>query len=131
MTQPNSNTPPKTSFGHLIRAAREAAGLSLRDVAAEADVSKSMLGKLEQDEIQSPNPRLLEALAPTLGIELIDLYSAAGYVPAKGLPNFSPYLRSKYRDLPPEARTEIEASFTEIASRYGIAERGPAPGEDE
>ncbi|UJH70456.1 XRE family transcriptional regulator [Ornithinimicrobium sp. INDO-MA30-4] len=100
MTQPNSNTPPKTSFGHLIRAAREAAGLSLRDVAAEADVSKSMLGKLEQDEIQSPNPRLLEALAPTLGIELIDLYSAAGYVPAKGLPNFSPYLRSKYRDLP-------------------------------
>ena len=131
MTHANSNTPQKTSFGHLIRTAREAAGLSLRDVAAEADVSKSMLGKLEQDEIQSPNPRLLEALAPTLGIELIDLYSAAGYVPAKGLPNFSPYLRSKYRDLPPEARTEIEASFTEIASRYGIAERGPAPGEDE
>lgn len=131
MTQKNLNTPQKTSFGNLVRTAREAAGLSLRDVAAEADVSKSMLGRLEQDEIQSPNPRLLEALAPTLGIELIDLYSAAGYLPAKGLPNFSPYLRSKYRDLPPEARTEIEASFTAIAKRYGIAERGPAPGEDE
>lgn len=131
MTQTHPNNTQKTSFGNLIRTAREVAGLSLRGVAAETGISKSVLSELEQDDIKSPNPRMLEALAPTLNIELIDLYSAAGYLPAKGLPNFSPYLRSKYRDLPPEARTEIEESFTAIAKRYGIAERGPAPGEDE
>lgn len=121
----------RESFGQFIRSAREAAGLSLRDVAAETGISKSILSRMEQDEVQSPNPNTLQALASTLEIELIDLYTAAGYTPASGLPTFTPYLRSKYRHLPAEARAQIEESFATIAERYGVSESGPEPGEDE
>lgn len=123
-------TTPNT-FGEIIRSARETAGLSLRDMAAETGISKSILGRMEQDEVQSPNPNTLQALAATLDIELVDLYAAAGYTPAAGLPSFAPYLRSKYRNLPETARAEIEASFTRIAKRHGVSDTGPAPGEDE
>ncbi|MDO9381060.1 MAG: helix-turn-helix transcriptional regulator [Nocardioidaceae bacterium] len=120
-----------TTFGQLLKRAREAAGLSLREVEAETGISKSLLGNMEQDNVASPNPHVLNSLASTLDVELIDLYTAAGYVPAQGLPTFSPYLRSKYSQLPPEAQSELAASFTRIAERYGMSEAGPNPGEDE
>ena len=51
------------------------------------------------------------------------------WLPSKELPSFRPYLRAKYHDLPPDAITELERNFADIARRYGTD--GPQDGEDE
>lgn len=122
---------PDETLGAFLQSARTHAGLSLRDVAAETGISKSMIGKLELDEVGEPRPSTLEVLAASLGVSLVDMYAAAGYKPAKGLPTFAPYLRSKYRKLPPDARAELQESFDRVANKYGYASQGPAPGQDE
>lgn len=73
----------------------------------------------------------LQALATALDLELADLYSAVGYSSAESLPSFTPYLRSKYGDLPAPAQAELAQSFQHIAHKYGYDANGPAPGEDE
>lgn len=60
-----------------------------------------------------------------------DLYDAAGFELPTELPSFTPYLRTKYRDLPPAARAELQQSFAQIAHRYGYRPGGPRSGEDE
>jgi len=40
-------------------------------------------------------------------------------------------LRTKYRDLPDDAREQIEKYAARIAKRHGVALDGPANGEDE
>lgn len=126
------NSPVKSkNLGELIRAGRAAKGLSIRELSSDSDIARSTLLDLEQDKIASPNPHYLKNLAQALDLELADLYAAAGYVPATGLPSFTPYLRSKYADLPDGAKAELERSFVHIAEKYGYDPAGPAPGEDE
>lgn len=128
--EPNKEMQDET-LGAFLQSARKRAGLSLREVAAETGISKSMINKLELDEVGESRPSTLEALAASLSVSLVDIYAAAGYKPAKGLPSFAPYLRSKYRKLPPDARAELQQSFDRIANKYGYASPGPAPGQDE
>ena len=70
-----------------------------------------------------PRPDTLKAIAEVLGLDLADIYTAAGYVQSTGLPSFTPYLRSKYADMPPKALQELETSFARIAEKYGYERR--------
>ena len=72
------------------------------------------------------NPHYAAALCRAYNDYQIDYW-----LPKDELPSFTPYLRSKYRDMPLEARKEIEQSFGEIAKKYGYDGSGPLPGEDE
>ena len=119
------------ALGEQIRAAREAKSLSIRDVAEQASLGRSTLLDLEQGRVASPNPTTLASLATVLDLHLADLYATAGYTPPTALPAFTPYLRSKYGDLPPAAQAEISRSFDHIAKKYGYDADGPAPGQDE
>ena len=127
------NTSPSNinHLGELIRKSRTARDLSIRDLADEAEIGRSTLLDLEQGKVASPNPTTLQTLATVLKIDLADIYAAAGYSQPEGLPSFTPYLRSKYADLPDEARAELEKSFSHIAGKYGYDPAGPKPGEDE
>lgn len=127
----NSHTEKPQSLGEMIRSARTAKGLSIRDLSTSSGVARSTLLDLEQDNMAAPNPNHLKSLAQSLDLNLTDLYATAGYVPATGLPSFAPYLRSKYAYLPDEARIELESSFGRIAEKYGYDPVGPSPGEDE
>ena len=62
---------------------------------------------------------------------MADLYAAAGYPTPTELPSFTPYLRSKYGGLPPEARAELQETFQRLSEKYGYDGDGPADGEDE
>jgi len=120
-----------TGLAELLTSARQKLGISSREVARRSGITNSNVRRLELGTIPQPRPETLRALADVLGLELADVYATTGYARPDGLPTFTPYLRSKYGDLPPKARRELEQSFQEIAERYGYDPHGPQPGEDE
>lgn len=117
------------SLGRLLKDARVTAGLSIRQAAGEAEISKSLLGAWECDQVDSPELGKLLRLAAVLGIDPTTACEAAGYDLSGALPSIKPYLRSKYPTLPASALQEIAA----ITKKYGIDPNhtGPRPGEDE
>lgn len=136
MTNPHgipARARPRPSLGALLLAAREASGMTVRQASAESGVSIGLISLLEQGKSKTATIDRLIALSETYGIEPIDIVEAAGYNLTPALPTFTPYLRSRYGQLPPEAHQEIAAAFQCIAGKYGISEdsRGPALGQDE
>jgi hypothetical protein len=66
-----------------------------------------------------------------LDLPVEDLYSLANYPSVQALPSFAPYLHARYQGLSPDAISELERYFTDLAKREGITLDGPAPGQDE
>lgn len=120
-----------TQLANLLNQARHQRSWSFRDVAESSGITKSNVIRLEQGVIPNPRPETLKALADALGLDLADLYAAAGYTQPKGLPSFKPYLRSRYPGLPATAKRELADSFARIAAKHGYDARGPQLGEDE
>lgn len=116
-------------LAELLRSRRRAQGLTAREVARRAGVDVGTVTRLEQGQILSPRAENLRAIGEVLAIPAADLFAVAAWLPRKELPTFRPYLRSKYRELPPEAIAEIEEAFERIARDYGA--RGPQGREDE
>lgn len=119
------------SLATVIADARNAKGMSTRQLAAEIGIDQSNIVRLEQGSVAEPKPTVLEGLARVLELDLVDLYALAGYTKPSELPAFTPYLRSKFADLPEQARSEMERSFRTIADKYGFDADGPKPGQDE
>lgn len=118
-------------LGRQLRARREELGLSLRDLEKLTDVDNGTIVRIEQGAFAAPAPDKLSRIADALKLSLADVFALAEYSTPSGLPSFSPYLRTKYRDLPAPAVEELERSFKRIAKRHGYDPAGPAPGEDE
>lgn len=120
-------------FSELLATARERVGLSYGQLEQTTGIAKTTLHKLEQGQVQHPNPTMLPSLAAALDVPLADLYSAAGYELPSELPTFTPYLRSKYAGLSADAQAELSEAFTRITGKYGYSPdgSGPAPGQDE
>jgi hypothetical protein len=66
-----------------------------------------------------------------LGLSLADVYARAGYAAPSDLPALTPYLRTKYGQLPESATDAIATYAARLAKRHGVDLTGPAPGEDE
>jgi transcriptional regulator with XRE-family HTH domain len=67
------------SLGQFLRAAREAAGMSLRKVEREAGVSNAYLSQLESDRIKEPSPNVLFRLAEFYRADYDTAMRLAGY----------------------------------------------------
>jgi transcriptional regulator with XRE-family HTH domain len=119
------------ALGKFFKQHRTALGLSTRALAAQCGIDMATIVRLEQGAFAEPRPDTLRVVAEALGVSLADVFAMAVYAIPTDLPAFAPYLRSKYRDLPPPALKELERSFAQIAERYGLDAAGPAPGEDE
>ncbi len=113
----------------LLTTRRKRRGLSIRGTASAAGVDAATVLSLEQGRIAQPKAEKLRAIGSALDIPAAELYATVGWLPGHELPAFRPYLRAKYRELPPEAVTEIEAVFERLAQDYGL--HGPQNGEDE
>ncbi len=118
-------------LGQLIRARREQLGLSVRQLADQAEMNFATISRLEQGQFGSPRADKLARLAAALDLNVADLYGLAEYTVPSQLPSFQPYLRSKYRDMPPEALRDLDKAFERIIKKHGYRPNGPAPGEDE
>lgn len=119
------------TLAKLLKQERRALELSAREVARRAGINDSVVVRIEQGAVPNPRPDTLKAIAEVLGLDLADVFAAAGYVQPTGLPSFTPYLRNKYGDMPAKALRELETSFAEIAAKYGYVADGPNPGQDE
>jgi transcriptional regulator with XRE-family HTH domain len=74
-----------TSLGIRLRAARERAGLTLREVEERTGISNAYLSQIESGRIKEPSPRVLHRLAELYGESYAELLELAGYpVPEAG-----------------------------------------------
>jgi transcriptional regulator with XRE-family HTH domain len=115
-----------------IRKQRQKLGLSASEVARQAGVAKGTVTRLELGQIASPRMDNLRAIADVLQLPLTDILAESSLLRSSDLPTLSPYLRTKFKDMPDSAVREIEEHFRAVAARHGInINTGPAPGEDE
>jgi transcriptional regulator with XRE-family HTH domain len=119
------------NLGKVLRQKREALGLSLRQLGKLIDLPDVTVLRFEQGAFASPAPDKLAKVASALGMSLADVYALADYAVPADLPSFTPYLRTKYRDLPSEDIEAIERYAAKLAKKHGVSLSGPAPGEDE
>jgi len=110
-------------LGEYLRNARTERGLSLRALAATADVDFGWLGKLERGEFDAPDPRHLSRIAWALGLNIADIYMEAGYPAVPALPSVRPYLRAKY-DMPDDAAALIERHINEVIAQVRRRKEG-------
>jgi transcriptional regulator with XRE-family HTH domain len=74
--------PKDPSLGETLRAARAAAGLSLRDVERRTGVRSAHLSQIETGTIARPEMAILWELAATYGVDFGQLLALAGYAGA-------------------------------------------------
>lgn len=117
-------------FGRYVRKHRQAVGLTTRGLAADVGMNMSQIVRWEQGQITAPHPEAIERAAQALGVPTVDLMTLAGYPVAKGLPGLRPYMRAKYKDLPPDAVDEVESFIARLQAKHG-GHSGPEDGEDE
>jgi transcriptional regulator with XRE-family HTH domain len=100
----------RVQIGKLIRDAREAKGLSLRQAADQLDIHFSYYRRIETGEY--PLGKHARPIAKLLGLDADEFEALA----AGNLPNFAPYLRAKYQ-LDDAAIAELEAAFAEVSKQ--------------
>jgi len=69
---------PKTQFGELIREARIATGLTLRELAARVGMDFTRLSRIEHGSRPAPGLKNVRTLADVLHLDMVDLLVAAG-----------------------------------------------------
>ncbi len=69
---------------------------------------------------QQPGPELLVRLAEVFGLDARELFDVAGYHLPADLPELGPYVRLKFKDLPPRAFGEIETFVAFLRAKYGV-----------
>ena len=103
-----------STLGQHLRAARDAAGLTLRQVEerTEGRVKNGYLSQVESDRIVRPSPEVLWHLSQALGLSYADLLVRAGH----RIPSEEPTIRrraingiplSALQDLTQEERDEL------------------------
>jgi transcriptional regulator with XRE-family HTH domain len=103
-------------FGEFLKTAREAQGLSVRQLAALVESAPSQVLRWEREE-HLPKAAMLARLSAVLQVRDRDLYLAAGVPVPRGTPSLPAMLRREY-DVPPEAIAEMQRSIERVARKY-------------
>nr|MBC7245520.1 helix-turn-helix transcriptional regulator [Chloroflexota bacterium] len=69
------------SLGQAIRAIRQEAGLSQKELAEAAGIDQSYLSMIESGQRHNPGTRLMARLAQALHVSMDELAARAGYLP--------------------------------------------------
>ena len=109
-TKPNEHM----TLGHYLEQAREAAGMSHRQLAAASGVHPSSVNRLLKDEVDEPSPEHLVSLAEALDVSASDLFVLAGLPIPKELPSVDVMLRAEY-GLSEEGLKEAKRQIAAIA----------------
>jgi transcriptional regulator with XRE-family HTH domain len=107
-------------LGQLLKARREARGLSTHRLAAAAEMDQATVVRFEAGSIVAPRPDKLSRLAEALGISGADVFALAGYVVPSDLPSLRAYLSAKYGGLQVEDIDRIETYVGRIAKKRGF-----------
>lgn len=118
-------------FGAYIKRLREERKLSLRGLAAAANIDSGALTRLEHGKVRSPQPDTLKALSEALGAPLADMFAMAGYVTPRDLPSIVPYLRTRYGHLPNEVLASTSDYFCRLVEKGRTDPEGPGAFDEE
>lgn len=118
-------------LAEIIKEARLTKGYSASELARRAGIQASTVTRLEAAQFQHPSPETLVSVARVLEVSASDLFACLNWMPKEQLPSFTPYLRAKYGDLPPQVQEKLESHFVKVVRRYGYECDGPQPGQDE
>jgi transcriptional regulator with XRE-family HTH domain len=69
----------ETELGKFLRESRLSAGLKLRDVEEEIDVSNAYLSQIESSRIRKPSPKVLFELTKLYGVSYATAMELAGH----------------------------------------------------
>jgi transcriptional regulator with XRE-family HTH domain len=109
------NNTKAEQLARTLRDAREASGLSVRQLSAQSGVAKSVISHFEREGTGTAHNLL--SLARALELRESDLFSRAGRPMPRLTATLPAMLRAEY-DLPPEAIKEVQQSIEAIARRY-------------
>lgn len=101
----------QSTFGSGLKAARELAGLSLREVEAATGISNAYLSQLEGDKIRRPSVFFLAKLARLYAIPLDHIISALPEM--KSLPGHIEPKASLWKWLPPPQNEEEQLELAQ------------------
>lgn len=118
-------------LGAYLQNARQAKGLSLMALSEIAGVTDATISRIETGTFRAPAPDKLAQIAAALELPLADVFTLAEYAIPNDLPSFTPYMRSKYHDLPDDAVQQIERYAQKLARKHGVNLEGPVAGQDE
>jgi transcriptional regulator with XRE-family HTH domain len=79
MTMSASDDPVLVAFGEFVRAQRQLAHVSLRNLAKMSGVSDSYLSQIERGNYR-PSPQVVKALATAFGLKPEQLYTMLGFM---------------------------------------------------
>lgn len=114
---PGGDRQAPQTLGQVLRVAREAAHLSIRQLEATSGVGRMAIMRLEQDEVEKPSADHLIYLAQALELNETDLFLLAGLPVPKRTASLDVMLRAEYK-LPPEAIEEAKQNIQKIIDKY-------------
>jgi transcriptional regulator with XRE-family HTH domain len=106
------------ALGSMLRARREAEGLTITQLAADLDISRSYLSRLERGEYAHPSVSIIGHIAERFDMCLEDLYALAGYMRPRELPALGPYLLAKHPEWPEVARIALVEFYESLKHKY-------------
>ena len=115
-------------LGELLKARREACGLSTHGLARATAMNQATIVRLEAGSIVAPKADKLSRIAQALGIGAADYFALAGYAVPTDLPSLRPYLQAKYAGLLSEDLDKIAAYVARLAKKRGVEFAEVAPG---
>jgi transcriptional regulator with XRE-family HTH domain len=107
-------------LGLLLKARREACGLSTHRLAAAAEMDQATVVRFEAGSIVAPRPDKLSRIAEALDISGADVFALAGYLVPSDLPSLRAYLTAKYGGLQIDDIDKIETYVGRIAKKRGF-----------
>jgi transcriptional regulator with XRE-family HTH domain len=126
MTEESANS--SNLLGSFIRAQRQMANLSLRELSAMAEVSNPYLSQVERG-LSEPSARVLKSIAQALNLSAEALFAQAGLIPGSIQPDddaTETALRVDPRLTEPQKRALLAVYRTYIgANGYGTADEVP------
>ena len=113
-----------SSFGSLLRQAREVRELSASDTARAAGISGAYLSKLENDAVRRPSPHVLHGLSEALAVPYAELMRLSGYPVPGGTDHgpSDPVGAALFADLTDDEREELLEYLAWYRARRGSRE---------
>lgn len=96
----------RETVGQMIAKAREAKGLSKRELSRMANISDTELARIESGEREIPNPKTLRKISQHIDVNYNDLMYAAGL--GIQVSPLNPFIKSYYSNLKGEELNTAE-----------------------
>ncbi|MFF0492858.1 helix-turn-helix domain-containing protein [Nocardia sp. NPDC004068] len=105
----------------ILAERRRVLNLSSKEVAKRAKLDYTTYWRIETGVVAKPQVENITAIARALNLSCTDLFALLGWLPSDELPSISPYLQTRYSELPVEAHQRIRGYLVALTEQYGVS----------